>query len=328
MLFTISFPMIIEMDLSQRILAVTLRDSSVFSFLLKLVLETGAYIPIIVRAGSVVFRKMVKSFDLYLTEQFDDNTFKFIFSTFAITNCIIISYKLIDNMDYHSPDVNFILSRVMMWIVIIVDAWCDSPFSIKKNNPENKEEGAHVGEKIRYWFTIIFTTCLFSIIYASLTFKLFVSWIRTIYILILCGLVACLIAILICKLFVNPSETLSNRKLGRIIKELNSTNKDIGTAHFMRIKYTLMKSNEGGGYLSWEPIMVSYKDNEKQKRNASVLNCLFGGGSKSFVKLDEQPIQEYLISVLRKQDEFLQKGFSECRDEKKRHFEQIERFHN
>lgn len=309
--FVIAFAL--EYSLSSFLIGLLPKQSEI-AFLISRFIDSGLFVPFLSAGLSCLFAKMVESLNLDYLDEYTNTVSKVCFTVIVLAFCIIGAQKTITLYDKTSKELVSILNRIFMWMVTVIGTWIGFGFQcegrIQKMNKLRKKTKRTIDIKslVVFWLPIVAPLGLFIII-LLISFNDYIN-IMNYFSYFLFAFAAYLIggigALIICKRNTNPSIEMSEKIF---LKNVIKNNKGVKTSsNFGRMKYELE-----GTLLRIKKVNVSYPGHEedpefKELFDEAVLNVDTDDYESTLCLLKERS---------RKQKEYIEKGFSDCIEEKK-----------
>ena len=309
--FVIAF--VLEFLLSS-VLIVLLPKQYEIAFLTSRFIDSGLLVPFFSAGLSWMFARMVENFNLDYLDEYTNVVSKVCFSVIVLSFCIIMAQKSCDIFDKTSQELISILNRIFMWVITVIGTWIGFGFKcegrIQKMNKLRKKTKSTIDLKtlIKFWLPIIIPLCL-CIGILIVSFNEYIN-IMSFLLYYLFALFACMIggigALIKCKMNTNPSIELSEKIF---LKNVRKNNIGIKTSsNFCRMKYELE-----GTTLRIKKVNVSYPGHEEDSEFKELFDEVVFD-----VDTDDYDSTLCLLKERsKKQKAYIEKGFSDCIEEKK-----------
>lgn len=231
-------------------------DYSIFIWF-KTFVSNGLLIPILCMINSIFFGLIIEFLKFDYLELYTNLVSKVCFSIMIVFASIKMIFVLLS--DPQDVDVNFYISRSLMWILTVFGTWfgigfrCEGRFIREKNKLLQKEKIEKYGKKayFDFWLPIVLFMILGGIILVFIDVS---SIVLFSFVIMFSFIAATIIMIIIYKLVFNPPIFISKNN---IIKLLN---KKKNKAHFCRFICTV--DNE---LLKVKNCKVIYENHENDK---------------------------------------------------------------
>ena len=312
MFFMITATMALEMSINQLQLLLFSPVSWRLRLLSQLI-DEGLIVALLLPLLSILFEKWIRGFDMDLSAVYSEKVIKICYSLAIITNCIWYLYMIGPNIINDSLESRSILSRVIIWMLSVFGAWMGIGFHCKGRIDEEIEcdyksrEVLTWKEHVEYGipFGLAFIVNCVVLVVQTLNTKMILNYIGDCYIIVMSGLVGMLCAVIGYRCIEIPSEKKSNRKLSKALKRA-VTEKSV-EGRYQSVRYKLVNEGEKK-YLEIQKKNVIWEGHEEEVEN------MFGERRLSIEQFEYFFCQKYLRDLLKEQREFIQKGYTTCRD--------------
>ncbi len=290
-------------------------DNYLWMKMVRLFFANGFIVPVCSVVLSLIFEKIVETYNLDYFEYYSDKVAKICFAAFSISFfvCIMKNLSIITEGAEIDGSVEFMISRLIVWILTAVGTWLGFGFKcegrIAKENKKRKrisegksvEELKEISKKKRYFWSRVLSSLVGScVIFSLITDKMMENfWMHFVVASVAFVLVG-LLTLLIFQCFTNPSEERSNDKLVdnmEMDKKYNGQKEISG--QYGRMRYHMLD-----GQMKIEAVNVVYPGHEGEIRK------LFG--EKVYILNDMDVIIEKMRERNGKQKDYIAKGFRDC----------------
>ncbi|MCR5343157.1 MAG: hypothetical protein K6E70_07335 [Butyrivibrio sp.] len=290
-------------------------DGNIWFKIARLFFANGFLIPICSIALSLIFEKIVESYNLDYFEYYSAKVAQICYAAFSIAFfvCILNNLPAITKGTNIDETTEFMISRLIVWILTAAGTWlgfgfkCEGRIAKENKKREKISEGKSDAElktirkkKWYFWSRVLSSLLGCCVIVSLITNKMMeVFWIYFAGAAVIFVLVG-LITLSIFQFFTNPSEERSNKiLLDNINLYKRKEGKEEIKGQYGRMRYRMLN-----GKMEIDAVNVVYPGHEHE------VNELFG--AKEYV-LDNM---EEIITKMRlrneKQKEYIAKGFKDC----------------
>lgn len=311
MFYMITVAMVVEMGINQGQLLIFNPVSWQLRLLSQLI-DAGLIVALMLPLLSILFGKLIRTFDMDLSTSYSEKIIKVYFSLVAAANCIWYLSMIGPNIMNDNLENRNILSRVIIWILNILGTWMGIGFHCKSRIDEEIEydyksrESLTWKEYMKYGipFGVAFILNCALLVVQSLKLKIVLRFCGYCYIIVMVGLLGMLCVAIGCKIIENPSEKKSSKKLIGAIKRANAGKCVEG--RYRSIKYKLV-NEERSRYLEIQ------KKNVIWEGHASEVENLFGKRKVPMEKFEYINCRDYLGTLFENRRKYIQDGYATCR---------------